>query len=106
MEPDPRSTRRLAVCLVCRRNFVVPVTWDEHDDEHWQLVLRCGACDAMVEFLASDAEVYAFCEESNLSLDRLAARAARLDRARMTAEVDVFVAALELDLISGDDFDR
>jgi hypothetical protein len=66
--------------------------------------LRCGSCGHRFEVLASDTEVEAFCREVDRMLDEFERAAARLHRERVEAEIELFSTALELDLISGDDF--
>lgn len=85
---------------------MVAIAWEEHDEDRWRLVLRCGGCEHLVEVIASDEQVDDYCLEFEQRLRQLMARAACLERERMAAEVEHFVAALRLDLISGDDFAR
>ena len=35
----------LQVCPVCRSDYVVPVWWEELEDNRLRLLLRCGECD-------------------------------------------------------------
>ena len=30
---------------LCHDDFVVPVWWEEVDDEHWHMLLRCAQCE-------------------------------------------------------------
>ena len=90
----------LQVCISCHADHVHPVEWCEADDEHWWMLLRCGAC-------ADEREV---AERYGRDLDAAQAeitRAAReLDVERMAAEAETFAEALERDLIDADDFAR
>src|SRR5690242_17920229 len=78
--------RRLSLCPVCRRDFVVPVGWDERDETSWFMRLRCGGCGYRFDVIASDIEVDAFCREVDRVLDRFERAAARLERERLEAE--------------------
>jgi len=104
MESEKFGPRRLSVCPECDQDFVVPVDGVEYDERSWLLILRCGACGLRYDLHARDDEVDALCAEVDEGLDRLAAGVERLDRERMSAEADIFATALQLDLISGDDF--
>jgi hypothetical protein len=101
---DPQ--RRLAVCPTCERDFVFPLHWEELNDSEWWLVLRCGGCDTVLDLVAFNLEVDAFCRELERAFARLEIGAERLRRERLEAEIDLFATALALDLISSDDFAR
>lgn len=105
-EPDESGPRRLTVCPGCEQDFVIPVDGVEYDECSWLLILRCGACGLRFDRRATDEEVDELCSEIDDGLQRLAERADRINRERMLREVDLFVAALDRDLISGDDFAR
>lgn len=105
-EPDGPEPRRLTVCPECELDFVIPVDGVEYDECSWLIILRCGACGLRFDRRASDEEVDALCIEIDDGLERLAARADRMNRERMLREVDLFVTALDRDLITGDDFAR
>ncbi len=102
---DYHDPPRLIVCPLCSWDFVVPVA-GEQLDEGWELVLRCGACGALRELVASDEQVDALCDEIEAGLARLELVVERLHRERREDEIELFAAALERDLISGDDFRR
>lgn len=94
------------MCPECERDFVIPVDGVEYDECSWLLILRCGACGFRFDRRASDEEVDELLAEVDEGLQRLAERADRINRERMLREVDLFVTALDRDLISGDDFAR
>jgi hypothetical protein len=99
--PLPRSLSRIVAAA--RRLAVGP---DADGEEHFRMWLRCGACDVWREVCVSDAEAKDF----ELVLDRQTAQIARsfdgIDRDRMEAELNTFVAALDRDLIDATDFAR
>jgi hypothetical protein len=100
---DRDDPSRLIVCPLCSCDFVVPVSGEELDGG-WELVLRCGACGELRELLATEEEVDALCDEIEAGLLRLELSVERLHRERREDEIEIFAAALQRDLISGDDF--
>jgi hypothetical protein len=100
---DQDGPRRLSLCPLCGRDFVVAVDGSE-GHESWLMVLRCGACGEIRNVIASDEEVEALCEEIDAGLGSIAAGAERMHRDRREAEIAIFAAALARDLISVDDF--
>ena len=81
-----------------------PLEWETVGDEHWLIHSRCGECGTWRSEVATDAEA----EHFDLTLARQSAEIARclarLDRERMAAELEHFVAALDRDLIDAADF--
>ena len=66
--------------------------------------LRCGQCGTYREVVVSNDAANRYEQELNRGMAEIAAAAARDDRERMGAEMRVFVAALEHDLIDAGDF--
>jgi len=101
-QPTPGSG--LHQCHICHADLVVPVSWDEADDYHWKILLRCAECETYREVVVGNDVAKRY----ELDLERGAAEIAstlkRLDRLRMLALLDTFVAALERDLIDAADF--
>ena len=93
-------------CEHCGRDFVIPVSWFDLDEERWSIRLRCGECGAWREVRVTNAEAKDF----DLTLDRQTAqiRSAldRIDHERMHAECAAFLGALQRDLIDAADFAR
>jgi hypothetical protein len=91
-------------CVVCGSDCVCPVDWETDGPEHWLIRLRCGECDVWRDARASNAEAKAL----DLVLDRQVAQIARavaaIDGERMRVAAEVFVLALERDLIGPADF--
>ena len=96
--PPPGSG--LHQCCLCHDDFVVPVWWEETDDERWHMLLRCAQCETYRDVVVGTDVVAAYERE----LQRGAATLDRADRARMLAELPVLIAALEHDLIDAADF--
>ena len=90
----------LTRCATCGSDFVTPVDWAERDGATWWIRLRCGECgEARDVVVAQDAA-----DRFDRELDAIAATLERLDRERMTAEVEAFATALRLDLLDAADF--
>jgi hypothetical protein len=101
-----RRRATLADCTACGADFVHPVEWRPHDDRHWWMLLRCGACGATREETVPDpvAEIY------DRELDRaergIRRAADRLSNERLADQAEAFATALKLDLIGAEDFER
>ena len=98
------TAEELMVCAPCGSDFVSPVDWAEHDEATWWIRLRCGQCGEAREVVVPQE----IADRFDRALDRaslaIAATLERLDRERMTAEVESFVTALRLDLLDAADF--
>ena len=94
------------MCSACGRDFVYPVRWSPHDDRHWWMLLRCGACGECREVTLPDAEANSFDRELIEAEHKIRRAADRLSRERFAGEVHAFAEALQLDLINADDFAR
>jgi len=101
-----RNRRRatLVDCSACGADFVHPVAWHPHDDKHWWMFLRCGACGKTRELTVPDSEADLFDHELDRAQTAIRRAADRLSRERLAEETEAFAAALQLDLISAEDF--
>ena len=70
----------------------------------WDLRLRCGQCGAFRDIVVSDGAAKRYDHDLDRGMSEIATALAREDRERMTAEAQVFIAALEHDLIDAGDF--
>jgi hypothetical protein len=103
----PASTQPAAGledCPVCGRDFVYPVSWEPAGDSAWWMFLRCGECGMSREAAVSNAEADRFERALHARASVLAGAARKLQEERLSAEIDVFVTALEDDLIDADSF--
>ena len=96
----------LEVCLVCGRDFVQPVNWEPLGEDRWWMFLRCGECAVSREVTITNAEAERFESALHGRASLLSAAARKLAAERMADEVDVFVQALQHDLIDAADFAR
>jgi hypothetical protein len=97
---------RLVQCSSCGADLMNPVRWHDVDALTWWIRLRCGACGAVREVEASNAEARQLEADLDLGLARIAAAVVELDRGEMAVAADALVSALERDLIDPDDFRR
>jgi hypothetical protein len=106
--PAPRdlAASGLAACVLCRRDFVVPVEWEPVGEDRWWIFLRCAECGTSREVTVPNAVAERYDEELGRGAQGLARAAGRLEQQRMAAEAESFVAALHQGLIEPDDFGR
>jgi hypothetical protein len=100
----PRAS--LADCTACGADYVHPVEWSPHDEEHWWMLLRCGACGDRREEIVPDGEAEVYDRELDWAERVMRGEAERLSRERLVAQADSFATALALDLIGAEDFGR
>jgi hypothetical protein len=101
-----RRPPTLADCTECGAEFVHPVEWSPHGEEHWWMLLRCGGCGTTREETVPDSEAAVYDRELDLAEYRIERAADRLNHERLEDQADAFATALELDLIGAEDFAR
>jgi hypothetical protein len=99
----PRPTP-LIECLACGSDRVCVIDFEEDDDCHWWIRLRCGECEIWRDVIVSDAEAAELDRALVAHATAMRSLLAALDRERMAAEIEVLVAALERDLIDPSSF--
>ena len=97
---------RLVSCSICRSRTVNPVDWHESGERHWWVMLRCGECAWVREAVITEAEARQLERDLEPGLRQIAAAAEKLDRELMAWDVEIFLDALERDLIGPADFAR
>ena len=103
----PRELDRpveLHVCPVCASELVLPVTWEEAGTRHWDVTLRCPACEWSGSGVFDAEAVERFDEELDRGTETLVRDLQRLMRANMEDEIERFVGALAADAIWPEDF--
>ena len=83
-----------------------PIEWKTVGEEHWLIQSRCGECGTWHAEVMTNEEAKRFDFTLARQSTEIALGIARIDREQMTAEIDRFVAALDLDLIDAADFGR
>jgi hypothetical protein len=104
MRRTPASGSGLHQCRICHDDYVAPVWWEELGDERWHMLLRCGQCDTYRDVVVSADVAKAYERALQRDAAEIAASLERIERERMIAELQVFAAALEHDLIDATDF--
>ena len=94
----------LHVCRECSEPFVYPTTWAESGPDRWWILLRCGACGTWRDVVALNGDVDDFDRELDIAVSAMEAEADRLERELLAEEADAFGKAMELDLLTADDF--
>jgi hypothetical protein len=96
--------RPTLACSGCGSDFLCPMDWEPADADHWHIDARCGACGLWHGLHLTNAQA----AEWDVELDRqtrpIERQLRRLDRERMTREVETFATALRSDLIDAADF--
>jgi hypothetical protein len=85
---------------------VYPVQWWEAGDEHWWMLLRCGVCEEEREVTVGDDVAKRYDADLDAAKREIDDAVRRLDHERMAGEMEIFVEALERDLIDAGDFVR
>jgi hypothetical protein len=102
---ETQSTDRLLhVCPDCESSLVYPVQWEEADEAHWQITLRCPNCERNEEGVFPQDQCDGFDDELERGTDALTRDYKRLMTANLAEEIDRFAKALEVDGILPSDF--
>jgi hypothetical protein len=102
---EPRVEERdLHVCPDCTSNLVYPVQWEEADESHWSITLRCPNCERREEGVFGQEQCDGFDDELERGTDALTRDYKRLMTANLAEEIDRFAKALEVDGILPADF--
>jgi nucleotide-binding universal stress UspA family protein len=107
--PDKAQTERttgepLHVCFYCAGEFVHPVDWTEAGAGQWRILLRCPECEATREGVFEQGAVESLDDELDRATGALLSDLQRVTHANMAEEIDLFVRALDADLIAPSDF--
>ena len=94
----------LHVCPECEQELVYPREWDEHDEEHWEVALRCPNCEWETVGIYTQETVDRFDEQLDYGTEALVRDLKRLTRANMEDEAERFSCALDSDAIWPMDF--
>lgn len=112
--PDPGEAakraagRSLHICPRCGSSLVQPTCWEQGQEHrtHWRLWRRCPECEWRGEGFYDEGAIDAYDEQLDSGTTQLADELRALQHANMRELADVFVAALQRDLIDADDFAR
>ncbi len=102
---EPRVDERdLHVCTGCDSDLVYPVQWEEADESHWHITLRCPNCEWSEAGVFGQAQCDTFDDELERGTDALTRDYKRLMTANLSEEIDRFAKALDVDGILPSDF--
>jgi hypothetical protein len=102
--PPKVDERDLHVCPDCKSSLVYPVQWEEADESHWHITLRCPNCERREEGVFGQEQCDGFDDELERGTDALTRDYKRLMTANLAEEIDRFAQALEVDGILPADF--
>ncbi len=102
--PADQATEPLHVCFYCAGELVHPVDWSEAGPSRWRILLRCPECEATREGVFEQTAVECLDEELDRAAGSLLSDLQRVTHANMAEEIDLFIRALDADLIQPCDF--
>lgn len=95
----------LHVCPQCGSRLVQPICWEQAGDRgHWRLWRRCPECEWHSDAVHAEPEIDAFDEELDHGTRALSDVLKAFERENMEHFGEMFVGALQADLIGADDF--
>jgi hypothetical protein len=104
VQPEKGLERDLHVCPECSSELVYPVAWEEADETHWSISLRCPNCEWVEESVYAQDHCDRFDDELERGTDALTRDYKRLMTANLAEEIERFAQALEIDAILPMDF--
>jgi hypothetical protein len=102
--PASEPVEDLHVCGSCASELVYPVDWEEADDTHWEVTLRCPNCEWAGTGVFEQDIVERFDEELDRGTEALVRDLKRVMQANMEDEIERFVSALRDGHIVPEDF--
>jgi hypothetical protein len=104
VQPQQDEERDLHVCPDCNADLVYPVAWEEADESHWSITLRCPNCEWADDGVFPQEQCDRFDDELERGTDALTRDYKRLMTANLAEEIERFADALEGDHILPMDF--
>jgi hypothetical protein len=103
-QPQKGADVDLHVCPECNSELVYPVAWEEADESHWSITLRCPNCEWAEDGVYAQDDCDRFDDELERGTDALTRDYKRLMTANLADEIERFAHALEVDAILPMDF--
>jgi hypothetical protein len=105
-QAETRETveRDLHCCPECSSDLVYPVAWEEADETHWSITLRCPNCEWDEDGVFAQEQCDRFDDELERGTDALTRDYKRLMTANLAEEIERFAQALGEDHILPMDF--
>ena len=100
----PDTDRDLHVCPDCLSELVYPVAWEEADESHRSVSLRCPNCEWDEDGVFPQPQCDRFDDELERGTDALTRDYKRLMTANLAEEIERFAYALECDAVLPEDF--
>jgi hypothetical protein len=100
----PHPTDDMTICPCCGRDFVYPVDWAPAGKHRWSVALRCPECEWVGGGVYDQQLVDRFDDALDTSMQSILHDLEVLTRANMQERIEVFVEALQADLILPEDF--
>jgi hypothetical protein len=98
-------TKALHVCPDCTSELVQPVAWEQTSKAtEWKLWRRCPECEWLGDGVHHETEIDEFDEQLDFGTRELAEELRALEQSNMEQAAQVFMAALQNDLILPEDF--
>jgi hypothetical protein len=98
------TDRDLHCCPDCSGELVYPVAWEEADETHWSITLRCPNCEWHDDGVFAQDQCDRFDDELERGTDALTRDYKRLMTANLAEEIERFADALAGDHILPMDF--
>lgn len=98
------AQRELHRCPECAGDLVYPIAWEQSDDKHWKVSLRCPNCEWALTDLFEDSVIQDFDEMLDRGTESLVEDLRQLARANMEADVERFAGALAAGHVLPEDF--
>ena len=102
--PQKGAERNLHLCPDCNSDLVYPVAWEEADETHWSITLRCPNCEWGEDGVYAQDSCDRFDDELERGTDALTRDYKRLMTANLAEEIERFAQALDADAILPMDF--
>ena len=102
--PQRDTERELHLCPDCTSDLVYPVAWEEADESHWSITLRCPNCEWGEDGVYAQDDCDRFDDELERGTDALTRDYKRLMTANLAEEIERFAHALEVDAVLPEDF--
>jgi hypothetical protein len=99
-----RKPAGLQVCLLCGSPYVIPIDSCKLGDGGRWMLLRCGECGTCRDAIAPRGAARDLDNAIEEGLQEISDTLQQLDRERMQAQAEAFIAALERDLLDPADF--
>ena len=104
VQPQKGADRDLHLCPDCSSELVYPVAWEEADETHWSITLRCPNCEWGEDSVFAQETCDRFDDELERGTDALTRDYKRLMTANLAEEIERFAQALDVDAILPMDF--